>query len=168
MVSKQLRTWGTALLLLLAEWAAFFGLWLLFENQTNFYELLFGAGAAVLGVVGTEIARRHQLASFQPRLKWVLEAWRLPWYVLQGCALVSWVLVKQAFSEEKSVLRSLPFEAGGSTAADAARRALTITYTTTPPNFVILSIDLVKNVMVVHQVRKSETPIMTKNLGAKA
>jgi multisubunit Na+/H+ antiporter MnhE subunit len=168
MTSESPQTWAAYLALLVAEWSIFFSLWLLFENQTNFYELLFGAGAAFLGVIGTEVARLHQMASFRPRLTWVLEAWRLPWYIVQGCALVSWILIKEAFSPEKSVLRSLPFEAGGSSAGDAARRALAIAYTTTPPNFVILSIDLVKNRMVVHQVRKSETPIMTKNLGAKA
>jgi multisubunit Na+/H+ antiporter MnhE subunit len=159
---KQIATFG------LVEWLVFFWLWVLFENQTNFYELLFGAGAAVLAAVGTEIIRIHHLASFRPRLIWIVQGWRLPWYIVQGCWVISWTLLKQPFHSEKSVLRSVPFDPGGSDAHSAARRALAITYTTLPPNFVVLSIDLEKKVMVVHQVQKSPTPIMTKNLGAKA
>jgi multisubunit Na+/H+ antiporter MnhE subunit len=163
---KQARELAESAILFFLEFAAFFGLWLLFENQTNYYELLIGTGAALFGAIGTEIARRHHMARFRPRLRWVLEAWRLPWYVLEGCAVIIWVLIKHPFASEKSVLRSLPFDSGDDGAASAARRALAIAYTTTPPNFVVLSIDLVKRLMVVHQVRKSPTPTMTRNLGA--
>jgi hypothetical protein len=62
----------------------------------------------------------------------------------------------------------MPFDAGGSDAASAARRALAIAYNTMPPNFVVLSIDLAKRVMVVHQIEPSPMPLMTQNLGAKA
>src|SRR5437868_11445362 len=68
----------------LVEWAFFFLLWLLFENQTNFYELLFGAGTALLAAIGTELIRHQPFADLRPRLFWIAQAWRLPWYVLQG------------------------------------------------------------------------------------
>ena len=60
------------------------------------------------------------------------------------------------------------FDPGGSDPESAARRALAIAYTTIPPNFVVLGIDLDKRVMLVHQVSESETPTMTRNLGAKS
>ena len=55
----------------LVEWALFFLLWLLFEDQTNLYELLFGAGAALLAAIGTELIRRQPFARFRPRVFWI-------------------------------------------------------------------------------------------------
>src|SRR5438105_4400164 len=152
----------------LVEWALFSLLWLFFENQTNFYEFLFGAGAALLAAIGTELIRRQPFADLRPRLLWIAQAWRLPWYVLQGNFVIFRAMAQQFFKPEKSILRSVPFAAGGSDAASAARRALAMTYTTLPPNFIVLSIDLVKQVMVIHQVEPSAVPRMTQNLGAKA
>ena len=152
----------------LVEWALFFLLWLLFEDQTNFYELLFGAGAALLAATGTELIRRQPFASFRPRVFWIAQAWRLPRYVLQDTVVIFWALVKRFFVAGRSILRSVPFEAGDSGAASAARRALAIAYTSMSPNCVVLSIDLAKRVMVVHQVEPSAVPRMTQNLGAKA
>src|SRR2546423_5753119 len=169
MQAKKLRTPAANIALFgLVEWALFFLLWLLFENQTNFYELLFGAGAAVLAAIGTELIRRQPFASFRPRLVWIAQCWRLPWYLLQGNFAIFRAMIKQLFKPEKSILRSVPFDTGGADAAAAARRALAITYTTMPPNFIVLSIDLAKQVMVIHQVEPSIVPRMTQNLGAKA
>ena len=169
MQAKKLRipAWNIALFGLV-EWALFFLLWLLFENQTNFYELLFGAGSALLATIGTELIRRQPFASFHPRVFWIAQAWRLPRYVLQDTVVIFWALVKRFFVAGKSILRSVPFEAGDSGATSAARRALAIAYTSMSPNCVVLSIDLAKRVMVVHQVEPSPVPRMTQNLGAKA
>ena len=169
MQAKKLRipAWNIAIFGLV-EWALFFLLWLLFENQTNFYELLFGAGSALLATIGTELIRRQPFASFRPRLMWIAQAWRLPWYVLQDSALIFWALAKRFFAPGKSILRSVAFDAGDSAAASAARRALAIAYTGMSPNFVVLSIDLAKHVMVVHEMERSPVPRMTQNLGAKA
>lgn len=152
----------------LAEWILFFLLWLLFVNTTDFYELLIGAGSALLAAIATEVVRACPFARFKPSLYWIIQAWRLPWYIIEGCAVIFWVLLKHFFKSETSVLRSIPFDAGDSSAASSARRALAITYTTMPPNFVVLSIDLLRNRMIVHQVQPSDVPKMTQNLGAKA
>jgi hypothetical protein len=87
---------------------------------------------------------------------------------VQGCSVVLWVFLKHFVKPEQSVLREVVFDSGGSDPHSAARRALAITYTTLPPNFVVLSIDLEKNAMLVHQVSESSTPQMTRNLGAKS
>jgi multisubunit Na+/H+ antiporter MnhE subunit len=145
-----------------------FCLYLLFVNTTHKHELWVGAISAIITATLTEIVRAQPFASFRPRLSWVLQAWREPWYIVEGCASIFWALLKHLFRPEPSVLREVVFDAGGSDPASAARRALAITYTTTPPNFVVLSIDLDKHVMLVHQVSETETPTMTCNLGAKS
>lgn len=145
-----------------------FCLYLLFVNTTHKHELWVGAIASVITATLTEIVRAQPFASFRPRLSWVLEAWREPWYIAEGCASIFWTLFKHLFRPEPSVLREVVFDAGGSDPASAARRALAITYSTIPPNFIVLGIDLDKNVMLVHQMSATETPIMTRNLGAKS
>src|SRR3989440_3334765 len=103
MQAKKLRTPAANIALFgLVEWALFFLLWLLFEDQTNFYELLFGAGAALLAAIGTELIRRQPFASFRPRVFWIAQAWRLPWYVLQGNFAIFRAMAKQSFKPEKS------------------------------------------------------------------
>jgi hypothetical protein len=126
------------------------------------------AMASVLGATAAEIVREQPFAEFRPRLKWLIQVWREPWYILQGCSVVLWVFLKHFVKPEQSVLREVVFDSGGSDAQSAARRALAITYTTMPPNFVVISIDLNKNAMLVHQVSESATPTMTRNLGARS
>ncbi len=153
---------------LLLYWMAGFLAWLLFTDTFKLWELLFGAAAALLGAIGTEAVRSADVVRFRPRLRWILEGWRLPWYLMHGCAQILWVMFKGLVKHEPSVLRSVVYDGGGEDAASAARRALTVTYTTMPPNFVILDIDRTKNVMIVHQVSETPTPLMTKHLGAKS
>jgi hypothetical protein len=151
-----------------AYWVVSYCLWLLFVNTTMIHELWMAAMASVLTATAAELVRSQKFASFRPRLWWLVQAWREPWYILEGCASIFWAFLKHFFKPAPSVLRQVVFDAGGSDPQSAARRALAITYTTMPPNFVVLGIDLDKNVMVVHQVTETETPTMTSNLGAKS
>lgn len=159
---------GSRLLFWALHWAGAFCLWLLFVNTTHVHELWMAAAASTLAATAAEVVREQPFASFRPRITWLLEAWREPWYILQGCALILWVFIKHLFHSEPSVLRQVVFDSGASDPKSAARRAIAIVYTTTPPNFVVLGIDLDKQVMLVHQVSQSETPVMTKNLGARS
>ncbi len=168
-VSMQLRKFAEQHLgFLLLYWAAGFLAWLLFTDTYKRWELLFGGAAALLCAVGAEAARSAGVAEFRPKLSWILESWRLPWYLVQGCVQILWVVFKDLVKPEPSVLRSVVYDPGGDDGGSAARRALTVTYTTMPPNFVILDIDRDKRAMVVHQVSETPTPIMTKHLGAKS
>lgn len=152
----------------LLYWAASFCLWLLFVDTTREHELWLAAAASVVAASGAEVVRAQPFADFRPRLVWLLQAWREPWYILEGCTTIFWVFLKHFIHPEPSVLREVVYDPGGSEPADAARRALAITYTTVPPNFVVLGIDFDKRVMLVHQVIESETPTMTRNLGARS
>jgi hypothetical protein len=152
----------------LLYWAASFCLWLLFVNTTRMHELWLAAAASVVAASGAEVVRAQPFADFRPRLVWLIQAWREPWYILEGCATIFWVFFKHFFRPEPSVLREVVYDPGGSDRESAARRALAITYTTVPPNFVVLGIDFDKRVMLVHQVSETETPAMTRNLGAES
>jgi hypothetical protein len=152
----------------LLYWAVSFCLWLLFVNTTKLHELWLAAAASVITATAAETVRAQPFAGFRPRIAWLLEAWREPWYIVEGCTSIFWTLFKHFFRPEPSVLREVVFDPGGPDPASAARRALAITYTTVPPNFVVLGIDLDKKVMLVHQVSETETPTMTRNLGAKS
>lgn len=152
----------------LIYWVSCFCLWLLFVNTTKPHELWMAAMASAFGATAADIVREQPFADFRPRLSWILQAWREPWYIAQGCSVVLWVFLKHFIWPEQSVLREVVFDSGGSDPQSAARRALAITYTTMPPNFVVLSIDLKRNAMLVHQVSQSATPQMTRNLGARS
>lgn len=159
---------ATRALFWLVYWASCFCLWLLFVNTTKLHELWMAAMASILGATAAEVVREQPFAEFRPRLSWLLQAWQEPWYILQGCTVVLWAFLKHLVKPEQSVLREVVFDSGGSDAQSAARRALAITYTTMPPNFVVISIDLKKKAMLVHQVSESATPSLTRTLGAKS
>jgi hypothetical protein len=164
----EARKWSRRAVFWLGQAILFLLLWLLFVNTTDLYELLIGGGVAALAATGSEIARGQAFARFAPRLSWAGQIWRMPWYIIEGCGTIFWALAKHFFKPEQSVLRSVVYDAGSSDPGSAARRALTIAYTTIPPNFVVLSIDLERDRMLVHQVSESATPTMTRNLGAKS
>ena len=152
----------------LLYWSASFCTWLLFVNTAKSHELWMAAATSVIAATAAEIVREQPFAAFRPRLFWLIQCWREPWYIVEGCAAIFWVFFKHLFHPEPSILREIVFDSGGSDPASAARRALAIIHTTVPPNFVVLGIDLDKNVMVVHQVSETATPAMTRNLGARS
>jgi hypothetical protein len=98
----------------------------------------------------------------------LIQFWREPWYILTGCVSVFAAFFAHLVRPRKSILRQVIFKGGGSDAVSAARRALAITYTTIPPNFVVIAIDDEKDLMVVHQVTQTATPAMTIALGAES
>ncbi len=152
----------------LLYWAASFCVWLLLVNTTKAHELWMAAIAACFAATAAEIVRTQRFAAFRPRVSWLAEAWREPWYILEGCISIFAALIRHFVCPEASVLRNVVFDPGGPDPSSAARRALAIVYTTMPPNFVVLDIDVHHRVMLVHQVSESGTPTMTRKLGARS
>ncbi len=162
--SRRVRAafWTAAFLLL-------YGLWVLFTASLFWQELVIGIPAAAIGATAFEATREQPVAQFWPRIKWVLEGWRLPWYVLSGTYEIFKVLALDLLRVKpaQSLVRAARFDAGGDDARSAARRALATAYTTIPPNFIIISIDLKANELVFHQISPEPPPRMTVNLGAQ-
>lgn len=161
-------SWTTRMLMWLLYWTASFCIWLLLVNTTKPHELWMAAIGASFAASAAEVVRAQRLALFHPRISWLAAAWREPWYIVEGCSSIFYAFIKHFFRPEPSVLRNVVFDPGGDDPASAARRALAVAFTTMPPNFVVLGIDIEHRVMLVHQVSESETPKMTRTLGARS
>lgn len=149
------------------EFLFLLGVWLLFVSQTHRAEIVAGVCAAALGAVADGLVKAKRLAKFRPHLQWVALFSREPWYVLTGSAAILWALARRMMGKKSDAqFRVVPFRAGGEDRESAARRALAITLTTIPPNFIVVGIDKQQNFMLVHQVSPTGTPLVTKKLGA--
>ena len=160
------RYWPTWII----QWSVMMALWFAFVSKVELAECLVGIAGAALAATGDLVIRRApHFAKFKPRPGWLAEFWREPGYLIGGTAIIFWVLLRQLIFRRKpdSLLRCIPFDAGGDTARSAARRVLALTLTTLPPNFIVIGIDTEKDLMLVHQVQESGTPEVTKRLGAK-
>ena len=153
----------------IGEFALLFGVYLLFTSSLQAAELYVGLAVAALGATGTEVVRAQKLAEFHPRPVWLLFALSLPWYVLSGAREIFLVLAKWAVRVDhpRSLQRAVRFEAGEADASSAARRALAISYSTVPPNFIILDILRDRKLMLYHQISPSGVPKVTEKLGAQ-
>jgi multisubunit Na+/H+ antiporter MnhE subunit len=149
------------------EFLFLLGLWMLFVSQMERAEFIAGICAAALGAVGDGIVKSKRFAKFRPRPQWLwLFSWE-PWYVLDGSAAIFWALAKRFLGKESEAqFRVVPFRAGEHDSESAGRRALAITLTTIPPNFIVIGIDMERSFMLVHQVSPTGTPRVTKKLGA--
>ena len=149
------------------EFVLLLGLWMLFVSQLQRAEFVAGLGAALLGAIGAGVIKSKRLAKFWPRPAWLwLFSWE-PWYVLTGTAAIFRALARRLMGKKsESQFRVVPFRAGGEDSESAARRALALTVTTVPPNFIVVGIDKERNFMLVHQVSPTGTPLITKKLGA--
>ena len=151
----------------LATFAVLLGLWFLYVCTFNIPELLVGAGAAALAATATAVVEGQRFAQFSPRPKWLALFLTEPWYALTGTAAIWWALLKRiAGKPSEAQLKAIKFDAGGDDPESAARRALALTLTTIPPNFVVIGIDREHNLMLIHQVSPSGTPWVAKQLGA--
>jgi hypothetical protein len=146
-----------------------YGLWFLYVGHLAADEAGFAAAGAAVTASASKIVFEKHVAPMRAQWRAVAQAWRLPKYMLVGAWEILAVLARQVFRGEaaESLLFSVPFDAGGDDDESAFRRALAISYTCSTPNFVIIGIDREHQRLVYHQIKRSEVPRMTKNLGAK-
>jgi multisubunit Na+/H+ antiporter MnhE subunit len=148
---------------------ALYGVYLLFVSTLTKPELFVGILVTFIATLAAGAFGTIGLVRFKPTLRELIQAWRLPYYAVQG----SWELFKalgqQLFTKDgaESLIRSVPFEVGDEDAHSAGRRALAVTYTTLTPNFVVLGIAHKQALMIYHQVLAGEVLQMTVNLGAR-
>ena len=155
--------------LFLVSSAVLFLLWALLTSGFKAQESLLGIFAAIFSALVYQLIRVKSGRIFDPSLRDVLEAWRLPWYLLSDSWVIVHVLFRDLLGTEKagSFYRSVSFGVGDSQdRREIARRALATAYTTVAPNSIVVGIDAKRKQMLFHQLRKSSVPKMTKNLGA--
>ncbi len=150
---------------LFVQWVAFTLLWLVFVFQLTAIEVFAGAAASAVTVFALQIALRSERLCFQPRLRWLAQAWRLPRMI----AVDLWVVLKAL---ARLVVRAPSqglFQLGGFTAAAedcraSAQRALTILYVSASPNSVIIDIDREKANLLIHQLEAAPIPKVVREL----
>lgn len=165
---KKQETGAVRALFWAAAFLVLYGTWLLFTANLDWEELVIGIPAAAIGATAFEATREQPVAQFWPKATWLLEGWRLPWYVLTGTFEIFKVLAQDVLGSKpaESLMRAAKFDAGGDDPRSAARRALAIAYTTMPPNSIVVSIDLEANELVFHQIIPEPPRQTTLNLGA--
>lgn len=131
------------------------------------HEMIVGAVAVVLSVAFCLFVVRTLPLEFRPELADLLQAWRLPWYILVDLVQIVWVLVLDfAGRPAPSLFRSSPWGPVKNNGRETAQRALAVAYTTVSPNCIVIGIDCQRRQLLYHQLRASELPIMTRRLGA--
>lgn len=148
-----------------------FVLWLVFVGTFSGWELLVGAGVAVLGGFAMAVVEHADHAHFRPSLRDLLQAVFIAWLLIQGTYEILWVSTRDLLGGRKAVsaFRIVGFQAGElCDVRDTGRRVLAVGYTTMAPNFIVLGVNTNKNNLVFHQIERSGVPRMTKNLGAIA
>ncbi len=112
--------------------------------------------------------RKQSFARFAPRVRWLLQVWRLPGDILYDTYIICAALLKR-LGGRRSFSRTLAvsFKAGGADEQAAARRALAVGLTTISPNTIVITIDEQKDLMLIHQMKASGASALMKELGAE-
>jgi hypothetical protein len=133
------------------------------------HELLVGAGAVLLSVTSCLFVVRMLPLRFRPTLADLAQIWRLPVSVVKDLAQVLWVLLLALGGRRApSFFCSAPWWPVKNNGRDTARRALAVGYGTVSPNCIVVGIDCGRGQILLHQLKKSPVPAMTRNLGAEA
>ena len=138
----------------LAWWLALIVLWQLFVNTFLASEVIAGVAAAAVAATAAELVRGQGLVHFHFRLRWLLQAGRLP----RGVILDSWtlatVLWRRTVRGERihGDFEAVPFESGGDDARSSARRALYVAAISLTPNTIVVGIDREDDTMLVHEL----------------
>lgn len=154
-----------------AEWlvhaALAFAAWVAFTERVTATELAAGVVAASIAGTASLLVWANNGATFRGAWGSVAQAWRLPKYALTGTWEVLGVLARHlAGHPAPSLLLSARLDVGDDPRS-RARQALAVAYTTVTPNFIVLGIDHERGLLWYHQIRRSEVPRMTVNLGVR-
>lgn len=144
-------------------------LWIAFVGGTRRNEML--VGGAVVALTSTFAFRVWKIELLELRLRWgdLIQAWRIPWYVLSGVYEIIVILLKDLLGIERaqSYYRVSGFKTSQKDPLLVSKRILATFYTTMAPNFIVIGIDPDRSRMLFHQLERSDVPLMTKALGAQ-
>ena len=143
--------------------------WLLCTTSLSPHELWLGTGSVLLSILFLAVVYRGEPQHFDLRFADVLSLWRTPWYVLSSLWEIVYVLLRDLLGIERapSFYRVCGFKTSKSDPLLVTRSALAIAYTSIAPNFIVIGIDYTSSRMLFHQIRRSDVPRMTQDLGAQ-
>ena len=156
------------LVFFLGEWAAMLAAWMLLVDSTARAEVLLGLGVSLVAAATATWLQAANFARFGPHWNELIQAWRIPWYLLEDTVIAFHVLGSRLMGRRlHSVVRCVHFDAVADDPHSAARRALVTGLNTIPPNSIVIGIDRNRKQLVFHQLKRRPVPLMMKKLGAK-
>src|SRR3954464_2109945 len=113
--------------------------WFLLVGRLGTDELWGAIPGSLLAALATWVVLEQHVVGFSDRAGHLLEAWRLPGYMLTGTIEIFRVLLRQLFGGKPapSLALAVPYDALGDAPGGAAKRARAIAYTTRTPNFIV-------------------------------
>ena len=150
---------------LFTTWFVLLLLWVLFVFQFTEKELLLGAVASAITAILVLITLRVVPLRFQPRLRWLLQAGRLPAIIAQD----TWILMKDfgrrlLGKRKRSGFELVKFAANGEGPLACAQRALATLYVTMSPNSVVLDVDKESGDIFLHYLSSKAAPAILRKL----
>jgi hypothetical protein len=127
---------------LLAWFALLEALWAVLVGTRQGTELVAGLFAAALGAALAEVLRSLGLLAYDPDLRLLLRAWRLPFHVVFDVCVVTWVLMR-SLAQRRRVRGEWSHDEFRTGSGDAGRwrRAFGAAAGTTAPNAVVVDVD---------------------------
>src|SRR4051812_46076270 len=125
-----------------------FATWYLFVGRLGTDELWGAIPGSLLAAFATWIVLEQHLVGFSDRAGHLLEAWRLPGYMVKDSYQIFRVLLRQISGGKPagSLLLAAPYDALGDAPGDSAKRALAIAYASSTPGTVVLGVDFERGV----------------------
>jgi hypothetical protein len=127
-------------------------------------ELLVGAAASALTVLALQVTLRAVPLCFQPKLGWLVQAWRLPGMIAEDF----WILLRElarrlSRERSRSLLEIVNLGVNGKNCRASAQRALAVLFVSTSPNSVVLHVDESGD-MLIHQLEPQPVPPLVSKL----
>jgi hypothetical protein len=144
--------------------------WILLVAGTRPHEMIVGAGSILASALFLSGVNKTCTLTLNFKVSDVVQGWRVPWYVLSDSFTITAVLLRDLFTSQRagSFYRVTGFATSKDDPRLVARRVLATMYTTTSPNSIVIGIDFKQSRMLFHQIERSSTARMVKNLGARS
>jgi hypothetical protein len=160
--SKPARWFAVSVVLAYIAWLAFVG-------NISGQELVLGGASAVFSSALSALVLKQMGIPLRIRLRDVVQLLWIPWYLVYGSWEILSVLCTDlaGVKRAESLFRTVSYECL-SGPRGFVRRALAVAGTTATPNFIVVGIDTRRELLLFYQIRRSDIPQITKNLGARA
>jgi multisubunit Na+/H+ antiporter MnhE subunit len=144
-----------------ATWLVLGAFWLLLVDTLELAELLTGAVVVTIGATGSELVRANRVARVRFRMRWLLRAYRPALMVPRDLLVLAAEIVRALTGRRHPAdggLRAMRFDGGGNDPLDNGRRALVEWLGSLSPNAFVVGIDVERDLIVVHQLRRRGDP----------
>lgn len=141
--------------------------WIACVATTRPDELIVGVAAVALSSAFCMFTIRTLPLHFRPAPRDLAQAARVPGNILTDLGVVARVLLRGPLGKgTPSLFRAAPWRSTGNSGRSTAKRALAIACTTLSPNCIVVGIDCENGRILLHQLEKTDIPLLLRRLGA--